>query len=177
MKKLVVPLLLGLLAGAGWGQTAIYRCGNEYTNNVSQAKAKGCKLVEGSGVTVIHGGSAPISSSSGSSSAPRPKPATASSGSSSGPATARVDNSSQRARDADARTILQSELSKAQSKLTELKTEYNDGNPVRTALELRNPQGYPERVEKLKSDITRQQSDVSGIQRELDRLPAAPAAN
>ena len=56
--------------------------------------------------------------------------------------------------------------------VAELKAEYNDGNPVRTALELRNPQGYPERVAKLKADITRQESDIAGIRRELDRLPA-----
>ena len=61
---------------------------------------------------------------------------------------------------------------KAQAKLNALRAEYNDGNPVRTALELRNPQGYPERVEKLKADIARQESDVAGIRRELDRLPA-----
>ena len=42
---------------------------------------------------------------------------------------------------------------------------------MRSALELRNPQGYPERVEKLKADVKRQESDVAGIRRELDRLP------
>ena len=31
---------------------------------------------------------------------------------------------------------------RAQEKLTQLRQEYNDGNPQRTALELRNPQGY-----------------------------------
>ena len=167
MKKLVVPMLLTLLAPAGWSQSAIYRCGNEYTNNVSQAKAKGCKLVEGGGVTIIHGGSAPPTPPAAS------KPRSSSNAASSGPAAAKVDNGSQRARDADARAILQSELAKSQARLNELKTEYNDGNPVRTALELRNPQGYPERVEKLKADITRQESDIAGIRRELDRLPAS----
>ena len=167
MKKLVVPMLLTLLAPAGWSQSAIYRCGNEYTNNVSQAKAKGCKLVEGGGVTIIHGGSAASSPPAAS------KPRSSSGAASSGPTAAKVDNGSQRARDADARAILQSELAKSQARLNELKTEYNDGNPVRTALELRNPQGYPERVEKLKADITRQESDIAGIRRELDRLPAS----
>ena len=160
-------MLLTLLAPAGWSQSAIYRCGNEYTNNVSQAKAKGCKLVEGGGVTIIHGGSAASSPPAAS------KPRSSSGAASSGPTAAKVDNGSQRARDADARAILQSELAKSQARLNELKTEYNDGNPVRTALELRNPQGYPERVEKLKADITRQESDIAGIRRELDRLPAS----
>ena len=87
-------------------------------------------------------------------------------------APARSDSAAQKARDSDARAILQGELNKAQARLAELKAEYNDGNPVRTALELRNPQGYPERVAKLKADITRQESDIAGIKRELDRLPA-----
>lgn len=173
MKKLFVSSLLVLLTSGAMAQDVIYRCGNEYTNNVSQAKAKGCKPVDGSGVTVIHG----TRPSGGGSSAPaaaaaaKPKSTTSSSSASSAPA--KVDNSAQRARDSDARVILQSELSKAQARLSELKSEYNDGNPVRTALELRNPQGYPERVAKLKADIARQESDVAGIKRELDRLPAA----
>jgi predicted lipid-binding transport protein (Tim44 family) len=165
MKKLLVPLLIAMLTGAAWPQSVIYRCGNEYTNNVSQAKAKGCKPVEGGGVTVIHGSSRPAGSGAD---AARPKPAAPAAGS---PAPAKVDNSAQRARDSDARAILQSELGKAQARLAELKAEYNDGNPVRTALELRNPQGYPERVLKLKADVARQESDVAGIKRELDRLP------
>lgn len=170
MKKLYVLSLLLAASGAVFAQDAIYRCGNEYTNNVAQAKAKGCKPVDGGGVTVIHGTRSSGGSSAGTSAAPaKPKPA---SPSSAAPAPVRSDNAAQKARDSDARAILQSELSKAQARLSELKAEYNDGNPVRTALELRNPQGYPERVAKLKADLARQESDVAGIKRELDRLPA-----
>ena len=171
MKKFfVLPLLMSLVPAA-WSQDVIYRCGNEYTNNVAQAKAKGCKPVDGSGVTVIHGTRpAGAASSGGGSAAPKPsKPAATASAS---PAPVRSDNAAQKARDSDARAILQTELNKAQAKLNALRAEYNDGNPVRTALELRNPQGYPERVEKLKADVARQESDVAGIRRELDRLPA-----
>ena len=35
MKKLFVSLLLPLLSVGAWSQDVIYRCGNEYTNNVS----------------------------------------------------------------------------------------------------------------------------------------------
>lgn len=167
MKKLLVPLLLLLSAGA-WSQETIYRCGNEYTNDASQAKAKGCKPVDGGHVTVIHGGSRPAAAASGAS-APR-APAAAAAGS---PPPPKVDNSAQRARDSDARTILQGELARAQEKLTQLRQEYNDGNPTRTALELRNPQVFIERLEQLKASIARQTSDVAGIRRELDRLPAS----
>lgn len=173
MKKLYVLSLLLAVSGAVFAQDVIYRCGNEYTNNVTQAKAKGCKPVDGGGVTVIHGTRSPGGSSAGTSAAPaKPKPASTSASGSAAPAPVRSDNAAQKARDSDARAILQSELSKAQARLSELKAEYNDGNPVRTALELRNPQGYLERVAKLKADLARQESDVAGIKRELDRLPA-----
>ena len=166
MKKLFVSLLLPLLSVGAWSQDVIYRCGNEYTNNASQAKAKGCKPVDGGHVTVIHGGGKPAAASGGSQ-APRGTAAPAAGS----PAPAKVNSSAQRARDSDARTILESELARAQEKLTQLRQEYNDGNPQRTALELRNPQGYLERVEQLKSSISRQEGDVAGIRRELDRLP------
>ncbi|MDR0215031.1 MAG: hypothetical protein LBJ15_13625 [Comamonas sp.] len=170
MKKFFVLPLLMTIVTAAWSQDVIYRCGNEYTNNVSQAKAKGCKPVDGSGVTVIHG--TRPSGGGGSGAAPAPKAARPAAAASSSPAPVRSDNAAQKARDSDARAILQSELNKAQARLNSLRAEYNDGNPVRTALELRNPQGYPERVDKLKADIARQESDVAGIRRELDRLPA-----
>ena len=77
MKKLYVLSLLLAVSGAVFAQDVIYRCGNEYTNNVAQAKAKGCKPVDGGGVTVIHGTrSSGSSSSAGTTAAPaKPKPA------------------------------------------------------------------------------------------------------
>lgn len=146
-----------------WAQDRIYRCGNEYTNNASQAKERGCRLVEGGNVTVLQG-SRPASAAA---------PAAAPSGgaAAASPANApRVNAADQRARDSDARAILESELRKAEARLAELRTEYNDGSPQRTALELRNPQGYIERTAELKASVTRAEADVAGIKRELARL-------
>ena len=81
-----------------------------------------------------------------------------------------MDNSDQKARDSDARAILDAELRKAQARLDDLKKEYNDGFPQRSALEMRNPQGYIERTAELKSNMTRAEADVDGIKRELSRL-------
>ena len=81
-----------------------------------------------------------------------------------------MDNADQKARDSDARAILDSELRKAQSRVEELKKEYNEGSPQKTALELRNPQGWIERTAELKTSITRAEADVDGIKRELARL-------
>ena len=165
MKKTLTTLIvIAAMTPAAWAQDRIYRCGNEYTNNAAQAKERGCKLVEGGNVTVIQG----VRPSPKASGAAAPSGATAS------PAGApRIDNNDQRARDADARAILESELRKAESRLAELNKEYNNGAPERNALDLRNPQRYMERTAELKASIARAEGDIAGIQRELGRHGAA----
>ena len=167
-KTLLTLWILAALPVAALAQDRIYRCGNEYTNNATQAKERGCKLVEGGNVTVIQGSrpSGGGGASSGGSSA-------SSSASSSSPAGApRVSNNDQRARDSDARAILESELRKAEARQAELVKEYNGGAPERNALDLRNPQRYMERTAELKAAVARSESDVASIKRELSRLPA-----
>jgi len=164
---LFVLTVMSAMLHPAWAQDRIYRCGNEYTNNATQAKDRGCKLVEGGNVTVLQGSRpaapAPSGGSGGS--------GASSSGSAASPANApRVDAADQRARDADARAILDAELRKAESRLADLRKEYNDGSPQRSALELRNPQGYIERTAELKAAVTRAEADVAGIKRELARL-------
>ena len=153
-------MCLAVMVGPALAQDRIYRCGNEYTNNANQAKERGCKLVEGGNVTVVEGAprSAPPASSA-------PK---AGASPSSAP---RVDPNDQRARDADARSILESELRKAEARHAELLKEYNNGAPERNALDLRNPQRYMERTAEIKASLARSESDIAGIKRELARLP------
>jgi hypothetical protein len=170
MKKTLITLwILAALPMAALAQDRIYRCGNEYTNNATQAKERGCKLVEGGNVTVIQG-SRPAGGGGGTSGGTS---ASSSSASSSSPAGApRVSSNDQRARDSDARAILESELRKAETRQAELVKEYNGGAPERNALDLRNPQRYAERTAELKAAVARAESDVAGIKRELSRLPA-----
>ncbi len=165
MKKTLVALFSAVaLLPMAWSQDRIYRCGNEYTNNATDAKQRGCKVVEGGNVTVLQGGSR---ASSGGGGASRPSTAAASSSPANAP---KVDNSDQKARDSDARAILDAELRKAQARLDDLKKEYNDGFPQKSALEMRNPQGYAERTADIKASMTRAEADVEGIKRELSRL-------
>lgn len=171
MKKTLLTLwIIAALPVAAFAQDRIYRCGNEYTNNATQAKERGCKLVEGGNVTVIQGSrpSGGGGAASGGTSA-----ASSSSASSASPAGApRVTNNDQRARDSDARAILETELRKAEARHAELLKEYNGGQPERNALDLRNPQRYMERTAELKASVARSESDIAGIKRELSRLPA-----
>ena len=172
MKKTLLTLwIIAALPVAAFAQDRIYRCGNEYTNNATQAKERGCKLVEGGNVTVIQGsrpsGGGGAASGGGSSAASSASAASAS------PAGApRVTNNDQRARDSDARAILEAELRKAEARHAELVKEYNGGQPERNALDLRNPQRYMERTAELKASVARSESDIAGIKRELSRLPA-----
>lgn len=162
---------LALLAGLALpalAQDKIYRCGNEYTNNPGDAKGRGCKLVEGGNLTVIEG--------------LRPQPAAKSASGQGRPAangarseSARVDDAEQRARDADARAILEAELRKAEARLADLRLEYRDGEPEKRPEELRNPPRYQERVAALKDQISRAESDVAALKRELART--APASD
>lgn len=162
-KKIVGFLLLSVWCGVVLAQERIYRCGNDYTNNAADAKQRGCVVVEGGNVTVIQN------------QAPRPS-TSRSTNAGSREATAGVARAStipaatQSSRDNDARAILEAELSNKQAKLESLETEYNGGYPVRTALELRNPQGYLERVAALKAEIERTQVDIESLQREIARL-------
>lgn len=135
-------------------QGRIYKCGNEYTNTASAEQVKNCKLVAGGNVSVVP--------------AQRPAPTSKSSSAARAPA----DTVAQRERDGDARGILESELKKTEARLAELKAEFNGGEPEKRGDESRNYQKYLDRVAELKANIARAESDISGIRRELGRVPA-----
>ena len=163
-------LMLVSFCAAGSAQAQVYRCpNNEYTNDSRIANSRGCKPLEGGNVTVIHGNSRSYASDSGSAprnnrsrvSPPSLRPASTSS------------NAEQRARDADSRRILEAELAKAQQKLAVQQQEYKGGQPDRLGSE-RNYQKYLDRVAEMKAEISRTESDIAGLKREIGRLPAAP---
>ena len=146
-------------ASSALAQDRIYRCGNEYTNTVTEAQAKHCKLVSGGNVTVVQsnkpaGAGVKVASSGGGAAAPR------------------IDSSDQRAKDSDTRLILESELKKAEARQLELQKEYNNGEPEKQGAEARNHQKYLDRVSELKANIARSEEDIAGLKREMARLPA-----
>ncbi len=163
MKK---PLLISLtatffVAGLSWADLAqaqgrIYRCGNEYTNTLPPGQ-KGCKLLEGGNVTVVQ----------------RPRVTESVRLAAVNQAASRLEGERQRQRDADARMIIESELRKAEARQAELVKEYNNGEPEKMGPEFRNHQKYLDRVADLKASIERNESDLAGLRRELDRLPEA----
>lgn len=157
---LLIPLVATLVATTSWAQDRIYRCGNEYTNTVSESQAKNCKLISGGNVTVVQ--------------ANRPNPNRVAAATQPGQ---RVDAGDQRAKDSDSRLILESELKKAEARHVELLKEYNNGEPEKLGPEHRNPQKYLDRIAELKAAISRNESDIEGIRRELSRVPAVQASS
>ncbi len=153
-------------------QTRIYRCGNTYTNDPVEAQSKGCRPLEGASVTVIEGtrvSNPPTASPPRAAAPPTATPPPA--GAASGAASQRIDANDQRARDADARLILEAELRKSEARHAELLKEYNNGEPERLGSE-RNFQRYLDRVAELKAAIARNEADIAGIRRELQRHSA-----
>jgi DNA repair exonuclease SbcCD ATPase subunit len=89
-----------------------------------------------------------------------------------GSSTARVDPAAQRARDSDARRILEQELRSEEDRLAALKKDYNNGQPERTGDE-RNYQRYVDKVGEMSAAIARKQADIAAIKREIQKLPPA----
>ncbi len=170
----VTSLLAGgvLAVGSAWGQGTVFRCGNEYTNDARLAQARACQALDLPAVAVLPAAQGVRRDAS-------PPHAVRMEGRSSGegrPET-RIDAAQQRARDADARAILEAELRKAEARLAQLQAEFKQGEPDKQGIEGRNHQRYLDRVQAMREELVRQQSDVASLRRELARLaPAALAA-
>ncbi len=151
---------VGVLAVASGHVSAqekpVYRCpGNLYTDSLSpkEASDKGCRTLEGAPITVIQ------------SVAPRGEKAGAKAGGAASPGE-KVSSDEQKARDSDAKRILEAELKKAEEALSTLQKEYNNGQPERKGDE-RNNQKYLDRVAEMKAALTRKEADVAALRREL----------
>ncbi len=148
-----------LACTAAWAQDKpVYRCpGNLYTDSLSakEARDKGCKTLEGAPITVIQ-------SQVPRGAAARPTGGGASQGE-------RVGADDQKARDSDARRILEAELKKEEEALAALRKDFNEGQPERRGDE-RNYQKYLDRVEQMKAEIARKEADVAALKRELGKF-------
>lgn len=152
----IAALALGLAGTARAAEGSVmYRCpGNEYNNTLSpkEAKDKGCRTIEGAPITVIQ----------------TVKPRVPAAGSA--VAGSKVDPAEQRARDSDARRILEAELKREEDRLAEMKAEYNNGQTERQGNE-KNYQKYLDRVADMKAAIGRKESDIAALKREIAKQP------
>jgi hypothetical protein len=160
LPQLLVLTVVALAAVQAHAQEKVWRCGNEYTNNAAEAQKRGCKVMEGGNVTVVQG-ARPVAAAASPSAAAVRAPA----------GSPRVDRTDQRARDGEARSVLEAELRKAEARQAELLKEYNNGEPEKQGSEGRNYQKYLDRVAEMKAELARNESDIAGIRREIGRLP------
>jgi hypothetical protein len=143
--KLICALWACVVYQSVFAQDNVYRCGNEYTNNVSRERLSQCTLITTGNVTVVP--------------ATKPRPTVA------------PIPSAQRNKDSDSRFILESELKKAEARHVELLKEYNNGEPEKVGAEARNYQKYLDRVADLKANLQRNEADIASIRREIARIP------
>lgn len=164
MNRVPVLLVLAALLAAGAVEAQeTYRCpGNDYKNTISPKEAErlGCKKLEGGPVTIIQ-----MSKPRGAGTA---VPSTTSSSASG----ARIDPAAQRARDSDARKILEDELKGEEDRLAAMQRDFNNGQPERQGDE-KNFQKYLDRVNDMRAAIARKQTDIAALKRELQKLPPA----
>ena len=142
----------------------VYRCPGPpvlYTDAITpeEAKERNCRGIDGAPLTVVQTPRRPAPPVS-------PPPPTASP---SARTDNRVDPAVQRARDADARRILETELRREEERLEQLRREFNNGEPERRGDE-RNFALYQQRVADLRAAIERKESDVAAIRRELGKF-------
>ena len=173
MKK----VLLFLLVAVAWlatsvvsmAQDTIYRCGNEYLNDKALAVARGCEVVEGGNVTVVPGTRVNRAEKDESGAASLPARSFKRSLAVNGSPHVTPNTSS----NTDARSILLTELTSAETRLADQQKEYNNGQPEKLDAEKSNPQRYRDRVNELKEGVNRYTADIAGLKREIARLPTA----
>jgi hypothetical protein len=166
-------MLLSLVAfnGLTHAQTAtavVYRCPGPpvlYTDAISpaEAKEKSCRTIEGTPITIIQ---APPKARP----VPQAAPASGTAPTPRASGETKVDPAAQKARDSDAKRILEGELKREEERLSGLLKDYNNGEPERKGDE-RNFQKYQERVSEMKSAIGRVEANVVALKRELLKHP------
>ena len=127
----------------------------EYKNT---GTTKGCKKVELPGINIVP---APV--------LPAASKKAAASTAASPPNFPKVDDNTQKARDADRKQILLDELKTEEQKLATLKKEYNNGEPERHGDE-KNFAKYQERTTLMKDDIARTEKNIEALKREIANL-------
>jgi len=150
MKQILFAMITLIGVSQVHADSDIYVCtdANGVKSYGNVGDAKGCKKVELPGLTTF----------------PAPKKSAKAPGD-----FPKVDESTQKRRDAERKQILSDELKNEQQKLSDLTAKYNNGEPERNGNE-RNYTKYQERVQSMKDELNRTQQNVDALQRELNGL-------
>ena len=85
------------------------------------------------------------------------------------PAFPRIDSQTQKRRDQDRMQILMDEVRAEESKLADLRKEYQNGEPERLGSE-RNYAKYQARVSLMRDEIARTEKNIEALRREIGQL-------
>lgn len=134
-------------------QTEVWQCTDEYgrVEYKNTGETKGCKKLNVEPTMSVPHFSPPATANKGPNNFPK------------------VDSETQKSRDDDRRRILNDELKNQEAKMADLQKAYNNGEPDRLGSE-KNYQRYLDRVQQMKDDIDRTQSDIDSIKAELAKL-------
>jgi hypothetical protein len=155
MKRIALIVAASIAGGAAYAQSEIHVCQDADGRKTYQntGTAKGCKRLDTQPLVTVPAPRVPAARPTDTQ---RVVPANF----------PRVDDATQRSRDSDRRRILEDELRAEQQKVERLRSEFNQGEPERRGDE-RNYARYLERVERLREEIERAESNVTSLQREL----------
>jgi hypothetical protein len=160
MKREVLFLVcVAAYASDAWAQSDIYSCvdANGKTEYRNTGVTKGCKKLDLPGLTMIPAPKRAVQTASARPAASSPSDFP------------KVDGNTQKTRDNDRRQILLDELKSEEQKLSNLRKNYNNGEPERRGDE-RNYAKYQERVAGMKEDISRSEANIEALKRELNNL-------
>ncbi len=155
-----VTLLCAFGSSTQAAEGDIFRCeGETGIPTYQNVGGKNCKKVDIAPLSAIPAPKQPAGAAKVSTSAKSPSPADF----------PKVDLSAQQTRDSDRKRIIEDELKKEESKLAELKKDFNGGEPERRGDE-RNAEKYQTRIQKMREDIARSESSVGSLKRELSLI-------
>jgi hypothetical protein len=151
--------VLAILCSGARADPTIYKCVDEngrieFTDSISSSR-RGCKTLDLPG-TIPAPPRAATPAGAGRPAMPAAVPA----------AFPKVNGAQQKARDDDRREILNDELRNEEKKLTELRREFNNGEPERQGNE-RNYAKYQERVAQMRDNIGRAEKNIDALKREI----------
>lgn len=146
--------LFFLIGSSVLAQEAVYRCGNEYTNDAVRAKSEKCKLLESGAIVTVPSHKRAMDVQKSSSQNLNKRPAAI-------PATSE-QKAAQQKRDSDSKQIIESELKKTESQLADLRKNFDQIPATASGAEL-------EKKANLKQQIARHEADIVSLKRELKR--------
>ncbi len=115
-------------AGSGLAQDAVYRCGNEYTNDASSAKRADCKRVAGGASVTIPSNKRAVAVTQ----------------------TPRTLSIAQQQRDSDAKAVIASELKKSEAQRIDLGKQYEQ---LSSSQDLERKLALKQQLARLDADI------------------------